>query len=287
MATYKPTLHSKVRFSERVGYREGMKDTVLDAKRLGVRLDDIPKTEKNQNLRSFMQWNKIYYKGHIYIFKGQKKYHDLITVYYSDDIVLERIFKRKEKLRKQKNYSQMFTSQTFNLFDIVLYKDRIAKVTIVEKTEYKYKVLVDSELMRNVCKHLGKLMKGKQSNLDVKLYFGDFTELEERIYNRILEIPLGETITYKELAFKMGITVQKLSKIIKYCPIPIFIPTHRVVKSNGQVGSYVFSKELKKTLLNNEKENSQIKHPTKNNRIEKVEDEYFCYSIGNLIELTK
>ena len=131
------------------------------------------------------------------------------------------------------------------------------------------------------------MLRGKKSNYDINLYFGDFTELEEKVYKKIIEIPLGETLTYKFLADTLGITVQKLTRTIKSCPIPIFIPTHRVIKSNGQLGSYIFTKEVKKTLLLNEKSNSGIIQIKKDNVVINTKDEYFCYSIGDLIKLSE
>ena len=95
-------MHSKMRYSERVGYRNTMDDTVRLARKYGVRLEDIPNTKKNESIRSFMKEDKIYYKDKIYIFAGSGQYKTLITIYCCKNKVLERIFLKKEKIRKQK-----------------------------------------------------------------------------------------------------------------------------------------------------------------------------------------
>ena len=91
MKKYIPTIHSKMRYSQRVGYRETMDDTVHLALKYGVRLEDIPNTKENERLRSFIQRDKIYFKGRIYIFANQGEYKTLITVYYTNDKTLEKI----------------------------------------------------------------------------------------------------------------------------------------------------------------------------------------------------
>ena len=139
MSNFVPTIHSKVRFSERVGYRESMEQTVINAKKYGVRLDDIPK--EYDRLRSFMQRNKIYYKERIYIFAEQVQYRTLVTVYYSKSKILEDIFIEKERIRKQKYYKQMFTTQANVLYSVTLHKGRICEVKPVIERKYQYNKL--------------------------------------------------------------------------------------------------------------------------------------------------
>ena len=281
---YVPTIHSKVRYSQRVNYRESMDKTVYNAIRLGVRLDDIP--NEYDRLRGFMQRNKIYYKERIYIFAEQGSYKKLVTVYYSKSKILEEVFQQKEKLRREKYYKQMFTSQAEQLYSITLQKGRICGLRIVDEKKYSYQPVQDMKLWRKVSIHLGKLLRGKTSNYDIKLYLEDIDEFERNIYKRVLEIERGQTVTYKELANEFNITVQKLTGVLKRCAIPIFIPTHRVIKTNGQIGSHTVSKDLKIKILNNERE--EIKKPIKKQKenvvVEEVENDFLCYNISDLLK---
>lgn len=287
-----PTLHSKARFSERIGYREDMKETLVKVKKYGIKLDDIPLDEKYVKIRCFMQRNKIYHDGKVYIFAGSNEYKILLTVYPIDDENLEKLFIKKEKIRVKQNYYQMFTQLNFKLYSIIFYKGKITEIKQTDIKKYRYQMLTDEKLLRYTPTHLSKLIKGKNSPIDIKLYYGNISELERDVYKRLLEIKKGETITYKELANEFEITIQRLSGIIKRCPFHILIPTHRVIKTNGQVGSYKFSKELKKDILNNE--NKYIKNCSNNikkrsNNIKKrstkyvEKEDYFSYSIGDLL----
>ena len=49
---YVPTIHSKVRYSERVNSRDTMDKTVLLAKKYGLRIEDIPL--EHNGIRSFL-----------------------------------------------------------------------------------------------------------------------------------------------------------------------------------------------------------------------------------------
>lgn len=284
MAKYRPTIHSKVRFSQRVDYRERMDETVKAALKFGVRLDDIPK--EHERLRCFMQRDKIYYKERIYIFAEQYQYHTLVTVYYNRSKLLEEIFRKKEKRRKEKYYRQMLTTQSNVLYSITLYKERICEFKIIPKKTYSYKILEDRELMIKISKHMAKLIKGKVSQYDVGTYLEELSDLEKKIYKLVTEIPIGQTMTYKDVANKQKISVQKLSRILNKCPIPIFIPTHRVVKSNGQSGTHTISKEFKKELLKREKEtmiNLNI-NKKKVKEVEVITNEHLCYSLSVMLK---
>ena len=101
-------------------------------------------------------------------------------------------------------------------------------------------------------------------------------------------IPYGQTLTYNELldSIHLEMTLQKLSKIIKECPIDYFIPTHRVVKSNGCVGSHHDGTEFKKKLRKIERDTllkeKKIREDEK--RREMKFNENLCFNICDLFE---
>ena len=81
-----------------------------------------------------------------------------------------------------------------------------------------------------------------------------------------MKVQNKEPITYKDLADKISryhfnITSRKLSEILNRCPILFYIPTHRVIRSNGQTGSFSNDVKLKKMLLDIEKNNSYSNIP--------------------------
>ncbi|MFZ9006572.1 MAG: MGMT family protein [Nitrosopumilaceae archaeon] len=83
--------------------------------------------------------------------------------------------------------------------------------------------------------------------------------LDEKIYKKLLEVPKGKITTYGELAKAVGFTngQRAVGKIMNKNPYPVFIPCHRVVKSDGKIGGYAYGEEIKKNML--QKEGIKIK----------------------------
>lgn len=77
------------------------------------------------------------------------------------------------------------------------------------------------------------------------------------IWKLLQEIPYGEIITYKELAQKAG--NPKAARAVGLAnnknPIPIIIPCHRVIGSNGSLTGFRGGLDMKKKLLDLEKNN--------------------------------
>ncbi|MDP8216718.1 MAG: MGMT family protein [Candidatus Kaelpia imicola] len=91
-------------------------------------------------------------------------------------------------------------------------------------------------------KELKKLLKG-------------LPKFKEMVYLKILEIPYGETRSYKRVAEEIGVSnrVRAVARAISENPYPFLIPCHRVIRSDGTPGGYMFGLEIKKKLLDLEK----------------------------------
>jgi methylated-DNA-[protein]-cysteine S-methyltransferase len=74
------------------------------------------------------------------------------------------------------------------------------------------------------------------------------------------QIPYGEVRSYRWLAQRLGKpkAARAVGNALARNPIPIIIPCHRVVRSNGTIGGYAFGTALKKRLLEMEKEHSSL-----------------------------
>ena len=68
-------------------------------------------------------------------------------------------------------------------------------------------------------------------------------------------IPYGETISYKEEAQRVGNVkaVRAVAQANGANPIPIIIPCHRVINSDGTIGGYSSGIEKKRFLLDLER----------------------------------
>lgn len=99
----------------------------------------------------------------------------------------------------------------------------------------------------------GKLREFKQ---EVILLRG--TEFEKSVWLILREIPYGETRTYKWVASRIGkpMAVRAVGRALSKNPIPIVLPCHRVIESDGSIGGYSSGVEKKRRLLNLEYFNS-------------------------------
>ena len=72
-----------------------------------------------------------------------------------------------------------------------------------------------------------------------------------KVWYALNEIPYGETKTYKWIAEKIGkpAAVRAVGQALSKNPIPIVVPCHRVIESDGSIGGYSSGVNVKKRLL--------------------------------------
>lgn len=85
------------------------------------------------------------------------------------------------------------------------------------------------------------------------------TEFQQRVWAALLDIPHGQTISYSELAYRIGrpTAIRAVGSANARNPISILIPCHRVVGSNGSLTGYAGGVDRKRWLLNHETSSQQ------------------------------
>lgn len=87
-----------------------------------------------------------------------------------------------------------------------------------------------------------------------KYDFTPYTQAESTVLKELTKVPFARTITYQELAEKAGI--RRGARFAGNCMaknmFPVFIPCHRVIKSDGELGNYSSGVEIKRFLLHHE-----------------------------------
>ncbi len=72
----------------------------------------------------------------------------------------------------------------------------------------------------------------------------------QAVWNILLTIPRGQTMTYGEIARRLGVrSAQAVGGAVGHNPISILIPCHRVVGSDGSLTGYAGGVERKARLL--------------------------------------
>lgn len=101
---------------------------------------------------------------------------------------------------------------------------------------------------------LESYFKGANIRFTQGLKFLTGTDFEKKVWAALNEIPFGETRTYKWVAEKVGspLAVRAVGRALSKNPIPIVIPCHRVIESDGSIGGYSAGVNRKKRLLDME-----------------------------------
>ncbi len=81
----------------------------------------------------------------------------------------------------------------------------------------------------------------------------------KRVWRQISTVPAGKTISYGELAERIGspAAVRAVGTACGRNQIPIFVPCHRIVRSDGSLGNYAYGSTLKSVLLRHERDMRQ------------------------------
>lgn len=82
------------------------------------------------------------------------------------------------------------------------------------------------------------------------------TPFQKRVWQRLREIPPGQTVSYSELAQQIGqpAAVRAVGLANGANPIGIVVPCHRVIGADGSLTGYGGGLDRKRWLLNHEKQ---------------------------------
>ena len=84
------------------------------------------------------------------------------------------------------------------------------------------------------------------------------TDFRQAVWQQLLQIPYGETVTYGDLAQRIGCaSARAVGGAVGHNPISIIIPCHRVVGADGSLTGYAGGTEYKRWLLAHEEMSRQ------------------------------
>ena len=100
---------------------------------------------------------------------------------------------------------------------------------------------------------IGAYLTGERTRFEMHLDIRG-TDFQRAAWDAVQRIPYGTTITYRDLAREMGTPkgYQAVGAAIGQNPIPIIVPCHRVVGSDGSLTGYISGVHTKEWLLRHE-----------------------------------
>ena len=114
--------------------------------------------------------------------------------------------------------------------------------------------LKETPLIRECFNQLKEYFQGTRREFTIPIE-AEGSEFQKKVWKALLDIPYGQTRTYKEIAIAIG--NEKACRAVGMAnnrnPISIIIPCHRVIGANGKLVGYGGRLDIKEKLLNIEK----------------------------------
>lgn len=113
----------------------------------------------------------------------------------------------------------------------------------------------NASVFKEEIQQLREYFEGTRTDFDVA-YDLEGTPFQKAVWKALIEVPYGKTASYKEIAAAAGSekAVRAVGNANNKNPIPIMIPCHRIIGSNGALVGYGGGLDKKTYLLEIEKE---------------------------------
>jgi methylated-DNA-[protein]-cysteine S-methyltransferase len=175
------------------------------------------------------------------------------------------------------------TTQHFTLFDtaigacgIVWSGPRVTGVQLPERDEAKTRARLERRHpqareaappadIQRIIDDIVALMRGEPRDLNyIDVAIDTVPEFNRRVYAIARAIPPGETLSYGEIAVKLGdkLLSRDVGQALGQNPFPIIVPCHRVLAAGGKIGGFSGGQGVKTKLQMLSIERAQPNGPT-------------------------
>ena len=122
------------------------------------------------------------------------------------------------------------------------------------KERFSGEVVRNDRKNKEVLFQLKKYLKRELRNFNCRLDFKG-TPFQKEVWSELAKIPYGQTRSYKEIAQAIGHSkaFRAVGNANGQNPLPLIIPCHRVIESNGGLGGFGHGLKVKRQLLELEK----------------------------------
>jgi len=112
----------------------------------------------------------------------------------------------------------------------------------------------DDASLKPAREQLSAYFAGESRSFDLPLAFRG-TEFQRRVWDALRAVPFGETVSYGELARRIGAprAVRAVGAAVGRNPISIVVPCHRIIGSDGGLTGYAGGLASKRWLLEHER----------------------------------
>ena len=131
----------------------------------------------------------------------------------------------------------------------------ISKITITDEEEINKTIPV---FLQEALTQLQEYFEGKRTDFTFKIN-PEGTTFQQKVWQGLLEIPFGKTMSYLQLAQKLGDVkaIRAVASANGKNPLWIVVPCHRVIGTDGSLTGYAGGLWRKKWLLAHENPSKQ------------------------------
>ncbi len=113
------------------------------------------------------------------------------------------------------------------------------------------RLLLSPERLEPVERELTQYFEGERRDFDLTLDLSLTRGFRQMVQQHLVDIAYGTTQSYKEVATSVGNpnATRAVGSACATNPLPIVLPCHRVLRSDGSLGGYAGGLDAKRTLL--------------------------------------
>ena len=129
-------------------------------------------------------------------------------------------------------------------------KNGLASITVSESKKPKGTI---PTVLKDAVEQLQEYFEGNRTVFDLRLNPSG-TDFQKKVWEALLQIPFGKTISYLELSKQLGDVkaIRAVASANGKNPLWIVVPCHRVIGTNGDLTGYAGGLHRKKWLLEHE-----------------------------------
>lgn len=129
-------------------------------------------------------------------------------------------------------------------------KNGLASITVLESKKPKGTI---PAVLKDAVEQLEEYFEGNRTVFDLRLNPSG-TDFQKKVWEALLQIPFGKTISYLELSKQLGDVkaIRAVASANGKNPLWIVVPCHRVIGTNGDLTGYAGGLHRKKWLLEHE-----------------------------------
>lgn len=116
----------------------------------------------------------------------------------------------------------------------------------------------DQAVLDTACQQLDGYFAGQRQRFDIPISLRGST-FQIQVWSALCQIPFGQTASYRRITDAIGRGCPRaVGSANGANPLPIFVPCHRVIQSDGSLGGYAGGTDAKQHLLDLESLNSGL-----------------------------